>query len=106
MELTIKEVRGLSWCDTRYFGYYWDTKFKNPTLVVKIIRANCEAQELVCDWSTNLKVEIDYLNHVNALLTLDVSFTQSPKSVYCVYIDFGVNGFIKFNCNNLSLRST
>ena len=104
-ELANKEIIELGWNDTQYFGYYWDTKFDTPTLVVKLRRPNSQVQELICDWATNLEIKIDYLNCVNELLTINVYFSQLPKSGYCVNIDLGINGYIKYNCNNLGLRN-
>ena len=104
MELTGKEVIDIGWTDTRYFGYYWDTQFNNPTLVIKVIKPNSQAQELVCDWATDLKVEIDYLNHVNDILAIDVNCALISNSTYSVNFDLGSNGYIKFNCNDLKLR--
>ena len=58
-ELTVLEVSALQWGDANYFGYYWDSQFVNPTLVLRIEAANSSVQELVCTWATHLQLSLN-----------------------------------------------
>ena len=79
-ELTEVQVAELRWGDANFFGYFWDSQFANPTLVIRVAPANAPTQELVCNWATNLKLDIDYKSSVNTLLTWDVAFKGSSRA--------------------------
>ena len=59
-ELTEAQIAELGWCDASFYGYYWDSDFADPTLVVRIAPANSPALELVCHWATSLELTLDY----------------------------------------------
>ena len=103
-ELTETEVNALRWSDANYFGYYWDSQFVDPTLVLRIEAANSPIRELVCNWATCLKLSLEYKNHVNALLTWKVSFESLPEERWKVFLGFTSHGSIEFECNGLALR--
>lgn len=103
-ELTEAEVAGLRWGDADFFGYYWDCQFTDPTLVLRIAPANSPAQELICIWATNLKLNLDYANHVNSLLIWEVNFKSLPDARWEVFFDFASHGSIGFESNRLAIR--
>ncbi len=104
LELSETQVNELRWGDANYFGYYWDPQFKDPTLIIRIAPANSSVQELVCNWATNLKVNLDYKKHVNPLLTWEVTFEGLPNKRWKVVFDFTDHGSIEFESNELAVR--
>ena len=102
--LTNDQVRELKWEDADFSGYYWDSHFSKPTLVILIKPADSSLQELVCNWATKLKLQIDYKNNVGSLLTWEVVFKSLPNSTWKVCFDFLGHGLIEFECNKLSIR--
>ena len=103
-ELTVLEVSALQWGDANYFGYYWDSQFVDPTLVLRIEAANSPVQELVCSWATHLQLSLNYKRHVNSLVTWGVRFEVLPGARWKVLFDFASHGSIEFECNGLAVR--
>jgi hypothetical protein len=104
LELPEAQVTNLKWGDANFFGYYWDSQFTEPTLIIRIAPANSPTQELVCNWATKLKLNLDYKDHVNPLLTWEVSFKSLPNQRWKVFFDFCDHGSIEFESNRLAIR--
>ncbi|MCR9098148.1 MAG: hypothetical protein NXI30_28340 [bacterium] len=102
--LTDAEVEQLFWSDADFLGYYWDDRFDDPTLVVRVTPANAETVELVCHWTMGLKLDVDYKTSVNGLLTWQVEFEPMPERRWRVVFDLASHGSVEFECLGLSLR--
>lgn len=108
-ELTATELSKLHWCDAHFFGYYWDSGFTDPTLIIRVEPANSHLQELVCNWATELDVKVDSKNvrgtkYVGPLLTREVIFKRLPDSRWDVGFDLASHGSVEFECNKMTLR--
>jgi hypothetical protein len=103
VDLRASEVAALSWGDAEFRGFVWEPAQSGANLRLFLAPADHAGCDLVCEWASHLRVDLDYKQYIGAMPTWEVRFVALPKDRWRVSIDVSPVGEIEFECNSLGL---
>lgn len=104
MALEGREVAALSWGDADFRGFSWEPAESGANLRLYLSPADRPGTELLCEWASDLKANLDYGQYVGGFPSWDVTFEELLKGGWRISIELSDVGTLAFECNNLRLE--